>query len=61
MKDKVADNKISIRELFFIMLSLFLPFEYGISLMEKQYGSVGFLLLAVSVLLGIGICLGSNG
>lgn len=56
MKDKVADNKISIRELFFIMLSLFLPFEYGISLMEKQYGSVGFLLLALAVLFGVAIC-----
>lgn len=53
MKEKIADRKINIRELFFVMLSLFLPLEYGISLLEQQYASGGFVFLVVAAALGV--------
>lgn len=52
MKEKIADRKINIRELFFVMLALFLPLEYGISLLEQKYASGGFVFLAVAAVLG---------
>ena len=53
MKEKIADRKINIRELFFVMLSLFLPLEYGISLLEQSQAAGGFIFLAVAAVLGV--------
>ena len=53
MREKIENRKINVRELFFVLLSLFLPFQYGLALLEKQYGTLSFLHLMVAGVCGL--------
>lgn len=53
MKYKTVERKINTRELFFVLLALFLPFQYGLALLERQFGSLVFLHLALAATGGL--------